>query len=790
MKILKRRTYFSKVPFLVAALFGVNCALHSQTATLDATLSLRSVDNVMTPFQNGMPVPSWEKQNRPAMNLAGIWRKQRFNADHDLSVRRRDAAGYAALVAEAANRFSPYFDDSGWETKTVPGIENVMNAYERTPESYQNGVWYRYRFSTADSLRRKLARLKFLSVNYVADVWLNGNYLGYHEGGYTPFAFDVTSSLRFDSVNVLAVRVDNIPWNPSHTPNPSLGYRNDIVPYYKCDWFNYTGIMHDVYIEFSHRASIVRADVVPLNINGDIKATVTLLNTDTLDRTLDVNLRVFNAAIDSFNIATEFSYQLVGTPVSVSGVTQTAISAQRDSTRAWRTTITVPNPRLWSPRNPNLYILKATISRGGVVLDEFVTQFGIRTVRTSGDKFLLNDRPIFMPGIARHEDHPVYGRSMPKSVIYNDLKQIKSFNVSMLRTGHYPNSPYTYLIADRLGLAVVEEIPVWWFDTDEPWRIQNQDRHIHTQMWREMVFKDFNRPSVFLWSTCNECLVVPGRQTFIASAKSDLNLNYPDGRLVTQSAAADRPGANDASQAACDVPGWTMYFGIFHGGSYYAGTKQFLANAHAARSNQPILDTEFGYWSGEGGGTEGTQVTVFNFTFLAFSEVTIRDASGAVNPNGFVMGTTWWCAYDWYTQQQPAPNGYQSMGIYHMDRITPKQITSVLINGYRPYYENSELTSVEQEPANAAPSVFELQQNYPNPFNPTTEIRYQISEVSHVMLKVYDVLGREVATLVNEKLQAGEYSVSWDAQDIPSGVYFYRLTSDEFQFTKKMLVMK
>lgn len=765
-------------------------SLYAQTATLDATFSLRTVDNITIPMQNGMPVPSWEKQSRPILSCAGTWRKQRFNADHDLSVRRRDAAGYATLVAEAANRFSPYFDDSGWETKTVPGVENTMNAYERTPETYQDGVWYRYRFSTADWLRRKFARLKFLSVNYVADVWLNGHYLGYHEGGYTPFAFDVTSSLRFDSVNVLAVRVDNIPWNPSQTPNPSLGYRNDIVPYYKCDWFNYTGIMHDAYIEFSNPVSVVRSDVVPLNINGEIKATITLLNKDTLDRTVDVNLQIFNAAIDSLNIATEFSSQLMGTPVSVGGATHTAISVQRDSARSWRTTITVPNPRLWSPRSPNLYILKATILQGGVVVDEFVTQFGIRTVKTVGDKFLLNDRPIFMPGIARHEDHPVYGRSMPQGVIFNDLKQIKSFNVSLVRTGHYPNNPYTYLIADRLGLAVVEEIPVWWFDTDEAWRIQNQDRHIHTQMWREMVFKDFNRPSVFLWSTCNECLIVPGRQTFIASAKSDLNLNYPDGRLVTQSAAADRPGASDASQAACDVPGWTMYFGIFHGGTYYAGTQQFLQNAHAVLPNQPILDTEFGYWSGESGGTQGTQVTVCNFTFLAFSEVTIRNAAGAINPNGFLMGTTWWCAYDWYTQQQPAPNGFQSMGIYHMDRSTPKQVASVLTTTYRPYFENSELTDVKEQHPEGYPFEFSLLQNYPNPFNPTTQIKFQISKISHITLKVFDVLGREMTTLVNETLQAGDFRVSWDAQNIPSGVYFYRLTSGGTQLTRKMLVMK
>lgn len=787
---MERSVHYCAASVLLVLLLSVNGVLRSQTATLDATLMLRPIDNVVTPFQNGMPVPSWEKQNRAMVSLVGTWRKQRFNANHNLSMTRRDSSGYAALVAEAANRFSPYYDDGGWETKAVPGVENVLNAYERTPETYQDGVWYRYKFSVADSFRGKFARLKFLSVNYVADVWLNGHYLGWHEGGYTPFAFDVTSSLRFDSLNVLAVRVDNIPWNPSQTPNPSLGYRIDIVPYYRCDWFNYTGIMHDAYIEFSNLVSIVRADVVPLDTSGNLKTTVTLLNKDSSARAVDVNVQIFNAAIDSLNIATEFSHQLIGSPVTVSGVTQTSITAVSESTGVWRTMLHVPNPQLWSPLHPNLYILKVILSSGGVVVDEFVTQFGIRTVRTAGSKFLLNEWATFLPGIARHEDHPTYGRSMPLNVIFNDLRIIRTLNVSLLRTAHYPNNPYTYLIADRLGLGVMEEIPVWWFDSNDAWTIQNQVRHIHTQMWREMVFKDFNRPSVLLWSTSNECLVVSGRETFISSAKSELNSDYPDGRLVTQSAAADRPGASDASQALCDAPGWTMYFGIFHGGTYYAGTRQFLQDVHAARPNQPIVDTEFGYWSGETGSTQSTQVTVFNFTFLAFSEVTIRDASGALNPNGFLMGTTWWCAFDWYTSQQPAPNGFQSMGVFHMNRTTPKQVAPVLTSTYRAYYENSEFTDVQEQEGNGIPFVFNLSQNYPNPFNASTSISYELPSEGLVQLKVFNLLGEVVATLVNGGLPAGKHNVVWNARDLSSGVYWCRLTAGGLQETKKMLVLK
>jgi beta-galactosidase len=197
---------------------------------------------------------------------------------------------------------------------------------------------------------------------------------------------------------------------------------------------------------------------------------------------------------------------------------------------------------------------------------------------------------------------------------------VKEVNANMLRTAHYPNHLYTYLIADRLGIAVVEEIPVWWFDESLSWVIQNSLRHIHEQMFREMLFKDYNRPSILLWSTCNECYDVTNRKTFIHRVWQDLNFKFPDGRLITQSAAADRPGPEDPSQAVCDVAGWTMYFGIFHGSTFYEGTRRFLGYANIEYPLKPILDTEFGYWSGEQISINGqnAQVTVFDSTFQSF----------------------------------------------------------------------------------------------------------------------------------------------------------------------------
>lgn len=771
----------------------------SQIAGLQATLSLKEVNGINIPFQNGFALPSFEKQNRKILNLHGEWKKQRFSANDNITLAKRDASGYQNLINESAGRHTSAFDDSGWEVKVLPGVENQINTYPTVPEFYEDGVWYRKSFNVDAADQGKFVKLIFYAVNYVADVWLNDVYLGYHEGGYTPFAFNVSSALNYGGNNVLVVRVDNPAWNS----------RNDIVPYTRCDWFNYTGIIHDVYLEFSSPVSVIRNNVVTLDINTNgnsstIQSTIILNNISPTNEAVDVTLQIFKASVDPGNIQTEYAYELIsGSDV---GMTQTSVTIPSDSVYVWRTNLIVDNPELWTPQNPNLYIAKVTLSSGSNIIDEFSTQFGIRTISTNGNKFLLNNKIYFFTGAARHEDHPAYGRSIPKEVIFSDLQLVKSLNINLLRTAHYPNNLYTYLIADRLGIATFQEIPVFWFDTEAAWLIQNNIRHIHEQMFREMVFKDYNRASILMWSTCNECLDVPNRKIFINRVNQDLDTNYPDGRLVTQSAAADRPDANDDSQNACDVSGWTMYFGIFHGSTAFTGTYNFINDAKAYNPNKPIIDTEFGYWSSELGTSEQQQVDVFNNTFLAFKQHAALTSTGAVNVNGPLMASTWWCVFDWYRMS----SSLQTMGLYSMDRTYAKPVAGVLKNAYAPYFNFGGVTAVDDQISGIVPENFNLMQNYPNPFNPSTKIHFVIpNEVRNledfssqaprndnalVTLKVYDVLGKEVATLINEEKLAGIYEVDFNASTIggglSSGVYFYQLKAGDFINTKKMVLLK
>ncbi|MBW7888529.1 MAG: T9SS type A sorting domain-containing protein [Bacteroidetes bacterium] len=769
-----------KIFFL--SLFFVVSISHAQIGTLEASLKLTTLDGITLPFQNGMAVPSFEKQPRTVISLAGAWKKQRFSANHSTSMVKRDSAGLVQILSEASGRESQYFNDGAWSQQTIPGVENTLRGYEKVPERYEDGVWYRTKFSVPDSLQQKFTKLIFYAVNYTADVWLNGKYLGWHEGGYTPFAFDVSSAIRFDSANVLAVRVDNIPW----------GTRQDIVPYYLCDWFNYAGIIHDVYLEFSEKISVVRADVVPQNINGLLKTTVVLTNTTHSQQNVDVKIQVFKAKTDSVSLTKEISAELAGEETVIEGSALFSLSIPADSLAVWQPAITVVNPQLWSPNHPNLYIMKITLSQEGETKDEFSTQFGIRTISIKGDRILFNGKEIFLHGVARHEDHPDYGRSLPKNVIYNDLQLVKSVNANYLRSGHYPNHPYTYLIADRLGLVIMEEIPVWWFDVASAWAIQNYQRQIHLQMFREMAFRDYNRPSIGLWSLSNECKDVAGRSTFFQNVQTELDTKYPDGRLITQSAAADRPGAYDQSQKYTDVAGWTMYFGIFYdpwGVGDYFGTKYFLVDTHDFFPDKPIFNTEFGYWSGETRTHYAEQNQTFDSVFLAFKTRLPITETGAYNHFGFLAGITWWCIFDWYTAQ--SSGGFQSMGLMQMNRLDAKPVMTRVKNMYKLYAPHSEyITTVERTNEKIIPSEFSLHQNFPNPFNPSTTITFALPQAEKVTVKVFDLLGKEVETLVHEHLEAGTYQRQWNPQNLSSGIYFCRFHAGNFTALRKMILLK
>jgi beta-galactosidase len=625
-------------------------------------------------WQSGLPVPSFDPQDRPQVNLAGRWKKQRVDVDANLSLSSRKGTGVERLEAEAEGRYRPEYDDSGWQDKDLPMVENHLPTLPGDPqgaEVYEGGVWYRRHFFVPEEWSDQLITLNCLGANYVIDVWVNGNWVGYHEGGYTPFSLNVSSYVRPGQENLIALRIDN----------PAWGTRLDTVPAIKSDWMNYTGLIHDIYLQANPRVWIVRADVTVQENTGKISVRAVLHNSSDTAQAGELTVEVFDTDPTAEGwLRDPRASAIRKDPVGSSYHTPVALGAGEAVVAEME--LFIPEVTFWNLGDPNLYILQADLESDSGT-DRAAYQFGVRTIRTDSHRLLLNEEQIFLAGVARHEDWADSGRTAVWQKILLDLQLICSLGANFLRTAHYPNHVYTYLLTDRLGLAAWVEIPIWQYTAVE-FDFQEK-RQFADQMWREMILAGSNRPSIFFWSTNNESAVSLGRLSFIQRLVTDYRQNYPDGRLVTQSAAADRGGPADPSQDLLDVPGWTMYFGIFHGSTYYEGTADFLRKAHAAYPHRPLLNTEYGIWSSGGGSSPQRQVEVFRQTFQALSEVTSRDSTGSINPDGYLAGIVWWAAFDWYT----AHTRVQTMGLYSMDRLQAKPVMEELRQAYQHWSLNS-----------------------------------------------------------------------------------------------------
>lgn len=613
------------------------------------------------------------------LDLAGTWRKLRLNVDHTLSMSPRTADWLASVELETGGATRENFDDSTWAEHQLPGVENEMPATPDNPlgaEVYDQGIYYRRHIDIPGAWDGRVVRLVALACDYVADVWVNGEWVGYHEGGYTPFAFDISEYLHYGEDNVIVFRVDAMPWT----------LRMDILPnLFATDWMHYAGVVQDVYLTAAPPAHIVRADVLPQNTYGDLDVSIVTENRGVQQE--DLSIKVSVHAMDREHpdyLSDPITAHLLGAPATLSGSTSKNVIIAADGYLQTTFHTILSNPALWTPADPNLYVLTVDLVRDGSVIDSFATQFGVRTVEVGeGAKIMLNNRPTFFTGMARHEDWPDSGRTATMAKIAEDLQIIRDTNVWFLRTAHYPNHPNTYLLTDRMGFAVWSEIPAWWINYFSiPVLLE---RGLAQQMWREMIWNGRNRPSILFWSLCNEPMwyLVFNLRSYVQTLHEDLDDNYPDGRLVTESLAADGALLTGSSVNDVDVIGWTMYFGVFYGEDIAAETTRFLLDQHERHPNKPIIACEFGYWSNSDDSETARQVEVAEETLDAFLPLAAVDADGD-NTDGFLAGVTWWCQFNWYRVDSAH---IQSMGIMHMDRETDKPVRQTLIDRYRPYFE-------------------------------------------------------------------------------------------------------
>lgn len=380
-------------------------------------------------------------------------------------------------------------NDSGlieyeWASSPVMHIPGAWN--NAAPElTYYEGPVYFRRDITAPSAREGRHFLYFEAVNYAASVWLEGKKLGEHVGGFTPFWFDITDRIGEPGhVHGLVVRVDS-----RHGPLT--------IPGLDFDWKNYGGITRSVWwvtTPATHIAeSFVRIEA------GRLRA--------------DVSLDGPQAA----GAAVELS-------IAALGVTARAVA---DNAGQARIDLPIPKAmRLWSPEAPQLY--DVAIRAGS---DEMIEPIGFRTLETRGRRIFLNGKPIYLRGIALHEEAigPEGARALSDAQAQALLAEAKALGCNFVRLAHYPHADIMKRLADAMGLIVWAEIPVYWEE------IAYEDQGVLAlarTMLADMVRRDRNRASIAFWSIANETPQTPARLAFLERLAADARALDPT-RLIT-----------------------------------------------------------------------------------------------------------------------------------------------------------------------------------------------------------------------------------------------------------------
>lgn len=651
----------------VIGLAVTGCLPAREPGSLAPTLEIRELNGRSVAMQNGIPVPAHDWQPRPRIDLDGSWQVERVDLDVDLTLTDR-AASLPAIEAEAGGRHLPDHDEAGWESVSVPGTVNPP------PDGLEGGAWYRRTFEVPRDWAGRFVTLRFGSANYVADAWLNGQWLGYHEGGSTPFVFDVSSVVTVGSENTLAVRVHTIP----------LGTRVDVVPWGLIDWWNYGGLTGSVWLEAAPAVQVVRADVVPHLDAVDVDLTLHHAaalagargSPTTAERErspITVTASILPASVTDDNLLDPDPRSLVpdgARPILT--VRQELTAPLPGEVDGSSISVSFGDADLWSPANPALYVLRVELrwtdrprdAREARPPDTFWTTFGIRHVAVDprAPRVLLNGEAAFFRGVGLHAESLTYDAggallrgspAQPPKEVLAELRDAAAVGANLIRTGHQPGDPTTLLLADRLGFAVWEEIPIYHATPFVFDRIMS--RGIPQQMLREMALRDMNRPSVLFHGLANES--TGGEERAAALAELHEVDRAVDGTRLTGQAAYGWDPA-DETHAALDVAGITSYQGVFYGDDPRRDTRRALRELNAANPDKPIMILEFGRWADEPV-DEARQRVIFEETYAAIEPVR------SDRPGGFVSGATWWTLRDFATQI--AGIGVEDFGLYRPD---------------------------------------------------------------------------------------------------------------------------
>lgn len=365
---------------------------------------------------------------------------------------------------------------------------------DKMSREFCGDMWYQTMVFVPGEWRDGNVDVRFDAATHRAEVYLNGEFLVSHEGGFTPFCAHLNSAVKWNDWNVLSVKVNNELSMQSLPLGITKTLRNGTpinLPYF--DFFNYSGLQRSVRMLYTPATRIEDLIVVTKEVEAD-RAVLSYKVETNADAAVDTCVEVVVLDEDGSEVA------------RVQG-------ASGD--------IEISSPRLWNLRDAYLYTVSARIVDGDEIVDEYFDTIGIRTVSIEDRKIKVNGRPIYLKGFGRHEDSPMRGRGFDPVTAKRDFEIMKWMGCNSFRTSHYPYAEEELYLADREGFFVIDEVAavgmlisttnyeaatqkaekVTLFDAPD---IAGPMLKTHLKAIDELVARDKNHASVCAWSLFNE----------------------------------------------------------------------------------------------------------------------------------------------------------------------------------------------------------------------------------------------------------------------------------------------
>lgn len=485
--------------------------------------------------------------NTPNRNFTSLNGKWKYIIDHY----ETGQLGFLPISAnlkpkDKTDRVEYSFDQA--QTLWVPGSWNTQK-----PELfyYEGTIWYRKTFDKPNLSKNKRYFIHFGAANYLSTVTFNGKLLGRHEGGFTPFSYEITSLIK-EKDNFLIVGISN-----------TRG--SDYVPAKVTDWFNHGGITRDVKLIETPSAFISNYFLA-------------------LDKqTLNAKTKRINGKLTLNGNKSQQKVRILIPELKISK------EVSIDTTGSCDFSIDANKLELWSPEVPKLYevVFEAESER-------LTDKIGFRTIETKGKQILLNGKPVFLKGISLHDENPLRrdrANSMDDARLV--LGWAKDLGCNFIRLAHYPHQENIVRLADEMGIMLWEELPLYWgIQWDNPKVLQKAK-----DQYTALINRDCNRASSIIWSIANETAPSPDRNKFLIAIAEHIRA-MDNTRLLSAACKKDQAvdghpdndyTLGDPIMQHLDIISFNEYLG------WYGGLpEECRKKTYKASMDKPVIVSEFG----------------------------------------------------------------------------------------------------------------------------------------------------------------------------------------------------